>query len=93
MNPGPLLASCLALGLLGLRPAQAQEPTLVACESLVALRLLTAEPPAARTAERPGCTRVARDRIGAVEQRAMVGGTPYECLSLKDAGRCVWVVP
>jgi hypothetical protein len=93
MNRGTLLASCLALGLLGLRPAQAEEPTLIACESLVALRLLTAAPPATRAAERPGCTRIARDRIGMVEQRAMVGGTPYECLSLEGSGRCLWVVP
>lgn len=77
--------------------APASKADLLACETLIAARVAMAREPDARTAsavsEQLGCASVPRDGIGAVEQRAMVGGRPYECLTLKDAGRCVWIVP
>ena len=78
---------------LGIGAAGAQESTLLACDSLVALRLVTARPPGERPTESAGCARIARERLGAVERRAMLGGAPYECLALKDAGRCAWIAP
>lgn len=88
----PALAT-FGLLAVGIGAAPAEESTLLACDSLVALRRLTARPPSDRPTESAGCARIARDRLGAVEQRAMLGGAPYECITLKDAGRCAWIAP
>ncbi|MGU3359346.1 hypothetical protein ACLBWX_03325 [Methylobacterium sp. M6A4_1b] len=93
----------LMAALLGFAPgsavrAQAAEPTdVVACQTLVELRVLMArgDRAAAEAAlpQHPGCRRIARARIGAAEHRAMVGGAPFECLAVADEGACAWVLP
>lgn len=71
----------------------------IACDTLVNLRLLMAEArddharALAALPGRPGCRTLARDRVGAAEHRAMVGGAPFECLSVTDEGACLWVMP
>ncbi|MDR7040193.1 MULTISPECIES: hypothetical protein [Methylobacterium] len=94
----------LWLGVLGpgaapAQPAPADEA--IACDSLVALRLLTAgaggdhaaAAAAARLASQPACRRVPRDAIGAVERRAMIGGAPFECLAVRGSAACLWLLP
>ena len=87
-----------------LAPARAQEQArvggdVVACDSLVALRQLMARAGEDREAvpalvpREPNCRSVARAEIGAVEHRAMVGGAPYECLAVRAAPACLWVLP
>ncbi|WP_244480919.1 hypothetical protein [Methylobacterium sp. Leaf102] len=79
----------------------APEPAqpVVACETLVGLRLLMGDggtdhaAAVTRLPRHSGCRLVARDKVGAAEQRAMIGGAPFECLTLSDAGRCAWVMP
>lgn len=91
----------LAVGILILCgiPASAQTDagTVVACETLVGLRLLMAEADrqaiVARLPQHPGCRTVARDRIGSAQSRAMVGGSPFECLAIRDEAACAWVLP
>ena len=91
--PRLVLAFALTLWSVG---SFAQE--VVACRTLVALRLLSAAvdgdrgAAARRVAEQPDCTLVPRGDVGAVRHRAMVGGAPYECLDLR-AGDCLWVLP
>lgn len=69
----------------------------IACDTLVNLRVLmsTGERSVAETAlpRHPGCRLVPRGRIGAAEHRAMVGGAPYECLSVTGESACAWIWP
>ncbi|MCJ2082195.1 hypothetical protein [Methylobacterium sp. J-090] len=71
----------------------------IACESLVGLRLLMGDggtdhaAALERLPRHPACHLIARDRIGAAEQRAMIGGAPFECLTVRDEARCAWVMP
>ncbi|KQQ40889.1 hypothetical protein ASF58_07985 [Methylobacterium sp. Leaf125] len=98
----PLRAGLLAL-LLGLAAgtrahAQPAESTdVVACKTLVALRVLMAAGDRAATEaalpQHPECRRIARARIGAAEHRAMIGGAPFECLSVANETACAWVMP
>lgn len=101
--PAALVCACLAGWPWG--QARASDDTrIVACDTLIALRLLTASVDddraraAARVAEQPACHLVPRDTVGEVEHRAMIGGAPFECLSVKggdtkDGGSCLWVQP
>lgn len=77
--------------------AAEQAGPVIACDSLVSLRLLMAEgdrdTALPRLPAHPGCRVVARDRVGPPEHRAMVGGAPFECLTIKDEGACAWVYP
>ncbi|MEA1832713.1 hypothetical protein U8607_11530 [Methylobacterium durans] len=92
----------IGLGALAAGPAPAQPAgagEAIVCESLVELRLLMAGAPgdraaaASHLAERTGCRRVSRAAIGAVERRAMVGGAPFECLAVREAAGCLWLLP
>lgn len=80
-------------------PALAQPgERIAACDTLVALRILTAAAPdrdaaLARVSGQPGCRAVARAQIGAVEHRAMIGGAPFECLAVGGEPACLWVQP
>ncbi|KQP51658.1 hypothetical protein [Methylobacterium sp. Leaf106] len=71
----------------------------VACDTLVQLRVLmgrTPSDPAAASADlsgHPGCRRIARDRVGAPEHRAMIGGAPFECLAVTGEASCFWIMP
>ncbi len=71
----------------------------MACDSLIALRQLSAESgedrtrAAAHLADQPGCRLVPRDKVGAVERRTVFGGAPYECLAQTGGGACLWVMP
>ena len=71
----------------------------VACESLVALRQLMARAGedrgavAALVPQEPRCRALPRAEIGAVAHRAMVGGAPYECLTVGASPACLWVLP
>jgi hypothetical protein len=95
--------SLVALLLTAASPAGAQDATgrpeeVPACTSLVALRQLVVEAgedrlrAVAQVSRHPGCRLVPRDRIGAVERRAMVGGAPYECFTVRET-ECLWVMP
>lgn len=109
-RPGPLGAVLLATllgaaataGVLTARVATANaqpaEPTdVVACKTLVELRVLMAQGDraAAEAAlpQHPGCRRIPRARIGVAEHRAMVGGAPFECLGVAGESECAWVMP
>lgn len=104
-RPGPLGAVLLATLLgaaasTGIATADAQpaEPTdVVACKTLVELRVLMAQGDraAAEAAlpQHPGCRRIPRARIGVAEHRAMVGGAPFECLGVAGESECAWVMP
>ncbi|MBE7197525.1 MAG: hypothetical protein INR70_06955 [Parafilimonas terrae] len=77
------------------RVAAAQDPSMAtACETLLAARRVDAASGTggAATSE-PGCRSVDRQAIGSVEQRALIGGAPYECMTIAGAGRCLWIVP
>ncbi len=80
-------------------PARAEPAEQVAaCDTLVALRTLTAAAPdraaaLARAAGQPGCKLIPRTGIGAVEHRAMIGGAPFECLAVTGEPACLWVQP
>lgn len=71
----------------------------VACDTLVHLRVLMARmpsDPAAASADltgHPGCRRIARDRVGSPEHRAMIGGAPFECLAVTGEASCLWIMP
>lgn len=87
----------LALILIALGAGSAlarDETTAIACDTLLAVRRVDAsagsgQPPAAEAE----CRRVERDKIGSVEQRALIGGAPYECMTIAGVGRCLWIVP
>jgi hypothetical protein len=92
--------AALLLGLAAVsaaRPQPTESTDVVACKSLVALRVLMAsgDRAAAEAAlpQHPECRRIARARIGAAEHRAMVGGAPFECLGVTNESDCVWVMP
>ncbi|MGU3540864.1 hypothetical protein [Methylobacterium sp. A54F] len=93
----PVLALCLVAGPAGAGPAAGD--SVLACTELVDLRLLLASAHEDRAAAegavgtRPGCRLLPREAVGAVERRALIGGAPYECLSVQAAGRCLWVAP
>lgn len=88
------LAALLAVAAL---PVRAEAPTVLACETLVQLRVLIAagERPAMEAAlpGHPGCRTIPRDRIGAAEHRSMIGGAPFECLAVSGEPACAWVLP
>ena len=76
----------------------AQTPNVIGCNSLVALRLLTADTRSSiaageRLAAHLGCRRLSRGELGDVAQRAMIGGAPFECLSIRGSDACLWVAP
>ncbi|MDP4002632.1 hypothetical protein [Methylobacterium sp. NEAU K] len=75
--------------------ARAQDGTAVtACDTLIAARRIDAASGSARDAPlEAGCRRIPRGEIGTVEQRAMIGGAPYECMTVAGSGRCLWIVP
>lgn len=80
-----------------LASSQAAPPTILVCDTLVNLRVLMAsgdrsEAESALSAH-PGCRSIPRDRIGAAEHRAMVGGAPFECLAITGENACAWVWP
>jgi hypothetical protein len=73
--------------------------SVVACETLVGLRVLMGDGASdhasaiSRLPSHPACRLVSRDRVGVAEHRAMVGGAPFECLVIRDETRCAWVLP
>ena len=75
--------------------AVAQDGSAVtACDTLIAARRVDAAAGSAQAAQpEAGCRRIPREEIGTVEQRAMIGGAPYECLRVTGASRCLWIVP
>ncbi|MGH1572642.1 hypothetical protein ACRAWG_20680 [Methylobacterium sp. P31] len=85
----------LAPALLWCTASFAQDGTAVtACDTLLAARRIDAASGSARqAASETGCRRISRSQIGTVEQRAMIGGTPYECMTIAGSGRCLWIVP
>lgn len=88
------LLAVLPLVFLGSGHASAQDPsTVIACDTLIATRRIDAATGPTREAPEPGCRRVPRADIGPVEQRALIGGAPYECMTITGSGRCLWVVP
>lgn len=104
-----LFIRCLLLALLGVasaaRAAPDAGPNVIACDTLVSLRVLMAQArddhsaAVSRLSEHPGCRIVARERVGEAEQRAMIGGAPFECLRIAGDGAttaqaaCAWVMP
>ncbi|MCJ2123289.1 hypothetical protein [Methylobacterium sp. J-077] len=88
------LLAAMPIVFLGAGYASAQDRTTVtACETLIATRRIDAATGPAREAPEAGCRQIARADIGTVEQRALIGGAPYECMTVAGAGRCLWVVP
>ncbi|MCJ2055488.1 hypothetical protein MKL09_02860 [Methylobacterium sp. J-048] len=88
------MLAALAIGLAGAGSAAAQDrATVTACDSLIATRRIDAATGPARETPEAGCRRISRADIGTVEQRALIGGAPYECMTVAGAGRCLWVVP
>ncbi|MWV23675.1 hypothetical protein FVE89_17105 [Methylobacterium sp. 2A] len=67
--------------------------TAIACDTLLAARRIDATPGSGRAAGETGCRSIDRQTIGSVEQRALIGGAPYECMTIAGAGRCLWIVP
>lgn len=76
-------------------PSFAQDGTAVtACDTLLAARRIDAASGSGRpAASDTGCRRIPRSQIGTVEQRAMIGGAPYECMTIPGGGHCLWIVP
>ncbi|MCJ2088246.1 hypothetical protein MKK88_19990 [Methylobacterium sp. E-005] len=80
--------------LLGAEAAAAQDrTTATACDTLLAARRMDAASAPGQPSDEPGCRSVDRKSIGSVEQRALIGGAPYECMTIAGAGRCLWIVP
>jgi hypothetical protein len=75
--------------------AAAQDPSLAtACDTLLGARRVDAASGTGGAAKsESGCRSVDRKSIGSVEQRALIGGAPYECMTIAGAGRCLWIVP
>jgi hypothetical protein len=84
-----------AIGLwTGSAAAQDGGASVTACDTLIAARRIDAAAGSGQAAApEPECRRVPRSQVGAVEQRALIGGAPYECLSVAGTGRCLWIVP
>jgi len=96
MRSGPILA--LVLGALTLAapsdPRAREADSVVACETLISARRIDAASGAAAPApSEAGCHHIPRSDVGPVEQRALIGSTPYECVIVANAGRCLWLVP
>jgi len=99
----PVVAMALGTALVAIAatlplPVRAQEPDVIGCDSLVALRLLTASARSStdageRLSIHPGCRRVPRGELGDVGQRAMIGGAPFECLTIRGSESCLWEAP
>ena len=67
---------------------------MIACETLIAARRIDAASGSGGPASsEAGCRRIPRGAIGTVEQRALIGGAPYECLTVSGGGPCLWIVP
>ena len=81
--------------MLGTGIARAQDDSpVMACDTLIAARRIDAAAGSGQQpAPEPDCRRVPRSRIGTVEQRALIGGAPYECMTVAGGGRCLWIVP
>lgn len=93
MRSRTILAALAAILVPELAAAQ-DSAAVTACDSLIATRRIDAATGADRAAPlEAGCRRIARSAIGAVEQRAMIGGAPYECMSVTGGGHCCWIVP
>lgn len=77
------------------RTARAQgAASVMACETLIAARRIDAASGSGGPAPtEAGCRRIPRSAIGTVEQRALIGGAPYECLTVAGGGPCRWIVP
>lgn len=93
-----IMMAFVALMIASPESAQSQVPDVIGCDSLVALRLLTADARSStyageRLANHPGCRRVSRGELGDVGQRAMIGGAPFECLAIRGSDACLWVAP
>jgi hypothetical protein len=87
-------AAALALALCSGTAEALDADSVTACDSLLAARRIDAgSGPARRETAEAGCRRIQRSTIGTVEQRAMIGGAPYECMTIAGAGRCLWIVP
>ncbi|GJE18896.1 hypothetical protein [Methylobacterium marchantiae] len=92
-------AACLLALAAGAARADDARREVVACETLVSLRVLMGQTQSdhdqalAALPGHPGCRTVARDRVGAAEHRAMIGGAPFECLAVKDEPSCLWIMP
>lgn len=68
--------------------------TVTACETLLAARRIDAASGSDRAApSETGCRRIPRSEIGTVEQRALIGGAPYECMTIQGTAGCLWIVP
>ena len=88
------LALVLAPVLFWSSNVQAQTADVTACDTLLAARRIDAAAGSGhQNLPESGCRRIARRDIGTVEQRAMIGGAPYECITIAGAGRCLWIVP
>lgn len=99
-RPMASLALGFTLGLAIAGPGVAQEPAVdvVGCDTLVALRVLTAgatsaTDAAAHLSAHPQCRLIPKAGLGAVSQRTMIGGAPFECLAVSGSDACVWVAP
>ncbi|XYD08337.1 hypothetical protein R1A27_25525 [Methylobacterium sp. NMS12] len=91
----PVAALILVTLTVAPRNARAQgADSVIACETLIAARRIDAASGGGGSApSQAGCRRIPRSAIGTVEQRALIGGAPYECLSIAGGGRCLWIVP
>ncbi|MBE7199655.1 MAG: hypothetical protein INR70_17885 [Parafilimonas terrae] len=83
-----------AIGLWAGSAAAQDDASVTACDTLIAARRIDAAAGSGQpAAPEPECRRVPRSQVGPVEQRALIGGAPYECLSVAGKGRCLWIVP
>ncbi|ACB22661.1 hypothetical protein ABID82_001915 [Methylobacterium sp. PvP062] len=93
----PIAALVLLALPLGLAPRNARAQgtdSVIACETLIAARRIDAASGSGGPApSEAGCRRIPRGAIGTVEQRALIGGAPYECLTVSGGGPCLWIVP
>ncbi|MGY2050084.1 hypothetical protein [Methylobacterium sp. JK268] len=102
---GLLAAGVLLLAVQGAaaeraKPAPKPAPPVVACLSLANLRILLRETngdPAAVAgrfadpkSDHLNCAMTPADRVEGVADRVTIGGTPYQCLRIKDSSVCRW---
>ncbi len=93
MRPRTILALVPAMLWAGAALGQ-DKATAIACDTLLAARRVDAASGSDRNAAiDSGCRSVDRSTIGPVEQRALIGGAPYECMTITGTGRCLWIVP
>ena len=97
IRPAHVAALILAALPLAVAPRDARAQgadTVIACETLIAARRIDAASGGGAPApSEDGCRRMPRSAVGTVEQRALIGGAPYECLTIAGGGRCLWIVP